>query len=230
MRNRSLIPVNSQMLPGARRFVRRLATSLAVASSLIVVAAPAQADEEPPSNNFELTPFIGLMAGGSFEEPSTGDERDVEDDTSYGIFFNIVADVPERQYEFFYTKQGSVVEGGVPIDLDTEYLQLGGSVAYPQSRHVIPYFGMTVGATRFSPDLAGLDDETKLSFSVGGGMKFPITDRIGIRFDARALITLLDNDSEIFCVSVPETATCLIKPESDTFIQYMGSLGVSFGF
>jgi opacity protein-like surface antigen len=228
MRKRSLIPVNSQFPSALRPWLRHLATSLAAALSVVIVAGPAQAKEEPRSNNFEVTPFIGLMAGGSFEDPSTGDERDLEDDTNYGIFFNIVDEVPERHYEFFYTKQSSVIEGSVPIDLDTEYLHLGGTVAYPS--HVIPYFGITVGATRFSPDLAGLDDEIKLSFSVGGGMKFPITDRIGIRFDARALITLLENDSEIFCVSVPATASCLIKPEGDTYIQYMGSLGVSFGF
>jgi hypothetical protein len=229
MRNRSLIPVSSQIPSGVRSLPRHLAASLAIALTVVVVG-PAEAKEEPRSNNFEVTPFIGLMAGGSFEDPSNGDERDVEDDTNYGIFFNIVDEVPERHYEFFYTKQSSVIEGSLPIDLATEYLHLGGTVAYPETSHVIPYFGITVGATRYSPDLAGLDDEIKLSFSVGGGMKFPITDRIGIRFDARALITLLENDSEIFCVSVPATASCLIKPEGDTYIQYMGSLGVSFGF
>jgi opacity protein-like surface antigen len=230
MRNRPLIPVNPQMLPEVRPLVRHLAISFTAALSLMLSVAPAQAGEQKAYNTFEITPFAGWMAGGSFEDPSNGEDRDVEEDVGYGLFFNIVADVPERQYEFFYTKQSSAVEGAVPIDMDFEYLHLGGTVAYPQSSHVIPYFGMTVGAARFSPDAAGLDDETKLSFTVGGGMKFPITDHIGIRFDARAFITLLDSDSQIFCVSVPANASCLIQAKSDTFVQYMGSLGVSFGF
>jgi hypothetical protein len=89
---------------------------------------------------------------------------------------------------------------------------------------------VTVGGARFTPDLAGLDDETKIAFSAGGGVRFPITKHFGIRFEMRAFITLLEDDSEIFCVSNPPTASCLIKPKSDTFIQYAGSLGVSFGF
>jgi opacity protein-like surface antigen len=203
---------------------------LATGMGLAVAVAPVQAEEQPHPNTFEITPFVGFMTGGSFEEPINGTELDVDDDTGLGIFLNLVADVPERQYELFYTKQSSVVEGGAPLDLDIQYLQIGGTVGYPQSRHVIPYFGVTVGAARFTPDLPGLDDETKVSFSVGGGVRFPITDHIGIRFDARAFITLLEDDSEIFCVSEPPSGACLIKPKSDTFLQYMGSLGVTFGF
>jgi opacity protein-like surface antigen len=203
---------------------------LALGTCFGLGSASAQAQEQPRSNTFEITPFAGFMAGGSFEEAVTGTELDVEDDSSYGVFFNLIADTPERQYELFYAKQSSVVEGGVPLDLDVQYLHLGGTVAYPQTRHIIPYFGATIGGTRFTPDRSGLDDETKLSFSVGGGARFPITDRIGIRFDVRAFFTLLENDSEFFCVSAPPSGTCLIKTSSDTFLQYMGSLGVSIGF
>jgi opacity protein-like surface antigen len=217
MRNRARIFKKSQIV-------------VALGIGMGIGFSPVQAEEQARANTFEITPFAGFMAGGSFEEPTNGNELDVEDDASYGVFFNLVADVPERQYELFYTKQSSVVEGGVPLDLDVQYLQIGGTVGYPQTRHVIPYFGATVGAARFTPDLPGLDDETKLSFSVGGGVRFPITDHIGIRFDARAFITLLEDDTEIFCVSEPPSGACSIKPKSDTFLQYMGSLGVSIGF
>ncbi|HEY8537923.1 MAG TPA: outer membrane beta-barrel protein [Steroidobacteraceae bacterium] len=192
------------------------------------VAAHSEEVEEP--NTFEITPFLGFMAGGGFEDPATGADRDVEDDTSFGIFLNLIADVPERQYELLYAKQSSVVEGAAPMDLDVQYLQIGGTIAYPQSRYVAPYFGATIGAARFTPDLAGLDDETKLSFSVGGGIRFPITDHFGIRLDLRAFITVLEDDTKIFCVSDPPSAECSIRPKGDTFVQYTGSLGVSFGF
>lgn len=231
MRNRSLVLGSSQPRPQSRRGVRKFATAAAFSTLLALAVAPAaQSQDDTDPNMFEITPFLGFMSGGSFEEPSNGDERDVEDDTNFGIFLNAMADVPERQYELLYTKQSSTVEGSVPIDLELQYLQIGGTVGYPQSRYVIPYFGVTAGAARFTPDLAGLDDETKVSFSVGGGIRFPITKHFGIRFDARAFITLLEDDSEIFCVSEPASATCAIRPKSDTFLQYTGSLGVSFGF
>ena len=227
MRNRSS---GSQ----ACRRVRQFATVSSFALSALFSTGPVMAAEQQDqtrTSNVEITPFMGFMSGGSFEDPTDGSDRNVEDDTSYGIFLNLIADVPERQYELFYASQSSAVEGGVPIDLDIQYLQLGGIVSYPQSRHVIPYFGATVGAARFSPDAPGLDDETKIAFSVGGGAKFPITDHIGIRLDIRGFISLLEDDSEIFCVSDPaNTSGCLIKPKSDTFVQYTGSLGFTVGF
>jgi hypothetical protein len=229
MRNPTLV---TQNLP-ASRVVRQLAMSgglAALAACLTLVTGSVQAKEDTDPNQFEITPFIGLMAGGSFEEPNTGDERDVDGDMNYGLFLNLMADVPERQYELLYTQQNTVVEGAVPIDLDVQYLQIGGTVAYPQSPHAIPYVGATVGAARFAPDQAGLDDETKASFSFGGGVRFPITKLIGIRFDVRAFVTLVEDDSDFFCVSAPPVASCTIKTKSDTFVQYTGSLGVSFGF
>lgn len=203
----------------------------ALVGSLAFAASSARAAEENLTSTFQITPFFGQMAGGGFESPTDGADRDVEADSSYGIFLNLVADVPERQYELLYAKQGTQIEGTAPLDLDIEYLQIGGLVSYPQDRHVIPYFGVTVGAARFSPDAAGLDEETKVAFSVGGGVKFPITKHLGIRLDLRGYVTLLEDDSEIFCVVDPaNAAACAIKPKSDTFVQYTGSLGFTFGF
>lgn len=231
MRNRSLVSKNSQTACGVRpsSTARCMAAVVAVIAAMAAPLARSQDALEP--NMFEITPFVGWMAGGSFEEPSTGAERDIDEDTSFGIFLNLMADVPERQYELLYVKQGTMVEGSVPMDLDIEYLQIGGTVAYPQNRYVNPYFGMTVGGARFSPDLQGLDDETKIAFSAGGGMRIPITQHFGIRLDFRAFVTLLEDDTEIFCVSDPaNTSGCAIRPKGDTLVQYTGSLGVMFGF
>lgn len=189
-------------------------------------AQSAQAHE----NTFEVTPFIGYMGGGKFEDPTDSSDRDVEADTDWGLFLNLNADSPERQYELFYAQQGTAVEGAVPLDMDIKYLQIGGIVNFTDVERAIPYFGITVGATQFSPDETGLDDETNLSFTVGGGVKIPITDHIGLRFDARAFVTVLDSDSDIFCVSDAAGATCRIRAKSDTFVQYALGLGVVAAF
>lgn len=223
--------VAAVMAQGCRE-VRKFATGGIVAAlGCVAIPASAQAQEEGHTNTVEITPFAGFMAGGGFENPADNSDRDVEDDTNFGVFLDLVADVPERHYELLYAQQSSVVEGGEPLDLDLQYLQIGGTVGYPQNRYVIPYFGATVGAARFTPDAPGLDDETKVSFTVGGGVKFPITDHIGIRFDVRAFITLLEDDTQIFCVSDGAAASgCSIRPKSDTFVQYTGSLGLTIGF
>lgn len=184
----------------------------------------------PHENTFEVTPFIGHMGGGKFADPTDQSDRDVEADTNWGLFLNLNADSQERQYELLYTQQSTTVEGAVPIDMDIQYLQIGGIVNFTDVERAIPYFGLTVGATQFSPDETGLDEETKLSFTVGGGVKVPITEHIGLRLDARAFVTVLDSDGDFFCVSGAAGATCRIAVKSDTFVQYTLGLGVVAAF
>jgi hypothetical protein len=205
-------------------------TGPAVACAIIALVAPtAQAAEPVDYNTFEITPFGGYMFGGEFEDPADDSERDLESDTAFGVIFDVAAD-SWRHYEFLYASQSTQVEGATPIDMDVQYLQIGGIVSYEEARRVIPYFGLTFGGAHFSPDAPGLDDETKVSFSAAGGVRIPITDHIGVRFDARAFITLLDtDDGQIFCVS-SEGATCVIRAKGDTFAQYAASLGVTIAF
>jgi hypothetical protein len=191
-------------------------------------ASSAQAADEG-YNSYEITPFIGYMTGGEFEDPATNTDRDIDEDTSFGVIFNAAVD-QWRHYEFLYAQQSTQVAGAAPMDLDIQYLQIGGTVSNPDAVHVIPYFGITVGAARFSPDGPGLDDETKLAFSVAGGVKVPITDHIGVRFDARAFVSLLDTDGNIFCVSDNGAGTCGIRAKSDTLLQYSGNLGLIVSF
>ena len=203
--------------------------ALAAVSCLTAWSASA-ADDPRRENNYEITPFAGYLLGGKFEDPTNSSDRDVKDDTMFGLFADIVADVPERQYEFLFASQSTTVKGAVPLDLDIQYLHVGGTVAYMDNPRISPYFGATVGATRFSPDANGLDDETKISFSIGGGFKVPITDHVGLRFDARAFITLLDTDGNIFCVSDSQGGACRISARSDTFVQFAAGLGVTAAF
>jgi hypothetical protein len=198
--------------------------------TLLTAAATASAQQPTTDyNNWEITPFYGYMAGGEFEDPATNTDRDVDEDNNIGIIFNAAVD-QWRHYELIYTKQGTQVGGGMPMDLDIEYLQIGGTVSSPDAERVIPYFGITVGAARFSPDQSGLDDETKLAFSIGGGFKVPITEHIGVRFDARAFVALLDTDGNIFCVSDNGAGACAIRTKSDTFLQYSAGLGLIVAF
>lgn len=214
----------------AHQRVAQQRIAMFLAGCLAGVSASA-ADEPRPVNNFEITPFAGYVSGGKFENPADKSERNLEDDTAFGLFIDIVADVPQRHYELLYANQSSTVEGGVPIDMDVQYLHIGGTVSYTDSSaRVIPYFGATVGAARLSPDTSGLSDATKLSFSVGGGLKVPLTDHLGLRFDARAFFSLLDGDTTLFCTSGSEGGACAISARSDTFIQYAAGLGIVAAF
>jgi opacity protein-like surface antigen len=204
--------------------------SAVAAVALLCLSAPAGAAEEPQhhSNDFEFTPFVGFMAGGEFEDATDGTDRNLEEDSNFGLIVDAAADY-WRHYEMLYTRQATSVEGATPFDMDVEYLQFGGTVAYPDASRVIPYFGLTVGAARFSPDAPGFDDETKIAFTVSTGLRVPITDHFGVRLDLRGYVTLLDSNSDIFCAS-SSGLTCNIRVKSDTFLQYSANLGVTIGF
>jgi len=203
--------------------------SVAAAALLLCLASPARAADPPQHTNFwEFTPFVGFMAGGEFENPADGSDRDLDEDSNFGLIVNAAVD-DWRHYELLYTTLSTSVDGATPIDMDVQYLQIGGIVSHPDASRVIPYFGLTVGAARFSPDAPGLDDETKLAASIAGGFRVPITDHFAVRLDLRAFVSVLDTDGDLFCVS-DGGATCAISAKSDTFLQYSAALGVTVGF
>ena len=209
---------------------RSVSLTAGTCASLLLATAAMAAPAEAPAR-VEITASVGQLAGGEFEDPNDGSDRDVEDDTDFKLFLNVNADSPARQYEVFYGKQSTTVDGAVPLDMDIQYLHFGGIVNFTDVQPVVPFFGLTVGATRLSPDASGLDDETKLSFSVGTGVKYKFTKNIGLRFDVRAFVTLLDTDGSLFCVSTPATGgACAISASSDTFIQYGAGLGLIGAF
>nr|WP_298726971.1 outer membrane beta-barrel protein [uncultured Steroidobacter sp.] len=198
--------------------------------TLLAGAATASAQQaREDAAKWEITPFYGYMGGGRFEDSTTNTDRDLDEDNSFGIIIDAAAD-NWRHYELMYVKQSTMLEGTAPMDLDVEYLQIGGTVMYQDAQTVIPYFGMTLGAARLSPSGPGLDDETKFAFSLGGGVKVPVTDHFGVRFDARAFLTSLSSSGSIFCASDEGVGTCAIRAKSSTFVQYQAALGVTFRF
>ena len=129
-------------------------------------------------NDFEITPFVGYMAGGEFEDPLDGSDRDLDADTNFGIIFNFAAASTWRHYELLYASQSTQVEGVDAVRPGRQYLQIGGIVSYPDVERVIPYFGMTVGATQFSPDARRISMTRPSSRSASaGGLRYrsPIT-------------------------------------------------------
>lgn len=201
-----------------------------VVTTLMFVAPSAHAAEEVQTyNRFEITPFGAYLGGGEFEDPIDGSDLDLDEHFGYGLFFN-VADEHWRHYEFFYASFDTEVEGAAPFDIKVQYLQIGGTVSHPDARQVVPYFGMSVGAARFSPNAAGLSNETEFAFSVGAGLRVPISERVGVRFDARTFVTVLGSSGDLFCVSDAEGGECRVRAKSDTFFQYAASLGVTIGF
>jgi opacity protein-like surface antigen len=203
----------------------------------------AEAAELPPPA-FEITIFGGYRYGGEFEtippedNPATGiDESavggrslDLKDTPFVGITLNF-EQTEDAYYEFTYSRQETELEGE-NFDLTVEYLHLGGIVQWSDGDkdHVVPFFGMTVGGTRFTPGNDDLDDETNFSLGVAGGIKFPITRHFGLRLEGRGYFTFLDSSSSVFCASIGGAGSCAIRVSGSSFFQAQGLLGVTASF
>jgi opacity protein-like surface antigen len=189
---------------------------------LAVIPLPATA-----SDGLEFIPFVGYRFGGHFNEESTGDSLDVEDGNSWGLILSLPLSDKTR-YEFLYSHQdtrlGSSTTPEETFDLDIHYFQVGGTLDITHDRF-IPFFSGGIGMAHLSPGRSGFSNETRLSLSLGGGLKWYPTEQLGIRFEMRGYGTLMESSGSLFC-----DGGCDLRISGDMFPQFETNLGLIFRF
>jgi hypothetical protein len=118
--------------------------------------------------------------------------------------------------------------GDTLVDLDIHHLHIGGTYLFPGER-LHPFISGGLGLTFFVPDGPGLDSETHFSVSLGFGAKIPFSKRVGLRVEGRGFLTILPENTNIFCVS-SGGAVCDVRVQGDVFGQVELMAGISFGF
>jgi outer membrane protein with beta-barrel domain len=174
--------------------------------ALVALAAPAAA-----RGQVEITALGGFRFGGDVDTTVPGSAAtkaryEVADSGSFGIHVGYA--VGDGEIELSYARQNSKLQtsdlfAGVPVfDLALETWQLGGNVLFgePDAR-LQPFVGLAAGLTRLLPGPSALSDETRFVGSCSGGAKLWLGRRVGLRFEARGLFTLLDSNSRTFCTN-----------------------------
>ena len=185
---------------------------------------------------FEATPYVGYRIGGEFEledtEAATDRSIDLDDDGSFGLDLGLYRD-PNSFYELLYSRQETGLDSSEAslsgVDLATEYLHVGGTLLFPDETWFVPWLSFTIGATKLDPGGGGYDSETKFSASLGGGLRLPINERLAATLGLRGYVTLVDSDSQIFCVGSGDL-NCLLKTSGSTFFQVEAQLGLTVRF
>jgi hypothetical protein len=204
-------------------------------AGISLLAAPAFALADSP--RIDVTPFAGARFGGGFDvELDDGSEisADIDSGASFGIDLGLYRD-DLSFYELLYSSQSTSLDSRDPVldgvDLRIDYLHVGGTAFFPQdSDFFMPYLSLTIGATLMSPDTGGYDSETKFSGSIGGGFRIPFSDHAAVNLGVRGYLTFIDSNTNLFCVSDSDGASCLVKSSGSTFFQGEGFLGLSFRF
>jgi len=220
--------------PRARTLARAATCALCVALASSLARGAAAADNEAPPR-FELTPFAGYRIGGEFEQQNGGGHYELDEGNSEGLIFNITARDVNTQWEVLYGHQSTKVATQVAFDpaarlpLDVEYFQFGGTYLF-DGEDTRPFIALTVGVTHFGPSLPGVDAESFLSGSLGGGVQLRKTERIGVRLEARVFATFVNSDGALFCHSGPAGGACAIQIHGTALYQLETSAGVVFRF
>ena len=208
----------------------------------VLAAAPAMADQAagdavaeppPPTDRFQLTPFAGYRTGGTFTDESTGEELELNNAAAFGLMLNW-RESANTEWEIMYSHQGTDIDisgptGPSSIDIDVDYLQIGGTYLGGGAT-ARPYMVATLGGARLDPGEAGLPSDIFFAFTIGGGLKVLATDRVGLRLEGRFYGTVIDSNSKIFCSSGSGGGQCLINSSADLLWQFEASAGLIFRF
>lgn len=202
--------------------------------ALLLCFAATGAAAQDQSFDSSFTVFGSMRTGGEFNEEESDVTFDAKDSGAYGLIWNTRND-GNTEWEVYFSHQPTDVERQDPLvdspdfNLDIYTLQLGGTYLF-NSRGVQSYLAMTLGGTHMKADSESGDSETYLSGSIGLGLKFLESSRVGFRLEGRAHGTLVKDNSRLFCRTGPDLNACLVEIEGDFFTQFEVFAGLTFRF
>ena len=205
---------------------------LGLTAFVLLFAASAAGAQDSPGT-FELTAYGGYRFGGTFEDVTTDEEIDLDDDAGFGLIANL-RESSNTQWELIYSRQqtsadlSALSQPQSTIDVRLQSLQVGGTYL-GEGERARPYLAATIGGTHVEPDSL-FDGDTFWSFSIGGGLQVAPSNRIGLRLEARVWGTLVDSDSSLFCESGAQGGLCAIETDSRMLWQFETFAGVVFRF
>ena len=190
---------------------------------LVTPWTPALAQDQ----DYEITPFIGWRTSSSLEEVNTSASIDLDETSSFGIILSMKKD-PDTNYDFLFSRQSTELKSSTsPSNTESlriDYYQIGGTVFYDYDKFH-PFVSGGLGATHISPANGDLSSETKFSLSVAGGLKFPLSQNVGLRLEARGYGTVVSSGGTIMC-----SGGCVAQFKGSLFMQFEASAGLSIAF
>ena len=170
----------------------RFSRSALIAPFLIVFAAgPAWS-----AGGVYISPMVGYTTGGGLELGEADlDDVSIDGGLTWGGQLGF-APKPGFAFEVSYMQQETHLDVRGADLLSIKAGQLHGlflfeKIAYGKKAR--PYFLIGAGATFFNPD-KGFDGETRFSWSLGAGMKADVSDKLGIKLQAKYNPTYIQED------------------------------------
>jgi len=210
---------------------RPLVCLLLAASWLSATPARAQYVE---IQSFEVTPFVGLRLGGTFDIQPDGPaqvEATLKDATSYGLSAGVRFD-DFSLVEFRWTRATSTLRFGAPfafagtsigdVTLNQFHADFTREFVIPEVKGLRSFLTASLGATH----LGAADDRfTRFSFGFGAGLKQFLGSRFAIRADALWLPVLVDQSVGRFACGTIQFGGCLVLLSGELLQQFQLTIG-----
>lgn len=177
--------------------------ALAVGCALVLrpVTSEAQLPPMTPVPRFEITPLAGYQWGGSFDTDQSGripaGELEEEGSFAWGVLLSFLTS-EHTAVELMYLRQSTDIRFN-PITqpirelggFANNYIQLGGRWEFPVQAAFRPFISASLGINILDPAADQVSTRTKFAWTLGGGARymFGSTQRLGLRADARWLVT-----------------------------------------
>lgn len=182
----------------------------------------------------EVIPLLGIRGGGEFIDEITDKKHTLESSEIYGLILSFPYE-RGKNIEVYYSHQSTqlnsiTIQQPAPsnsanIPLTIDYLHVGGTAPITDEKNLKTFVSGGLGFTYISPDYTGAQSDLRASLSIGIGLKWPMTDRISLRLESRALATMYNNNSAILC-----SGGCVISVNGNFFMQGEVFAGIGFRF
>ena len=188
------------------------------------------------SSAFEITPILGFRGGGEFVSEADDKKHTAQSSEMYGVIFSGSPYNQGKLFEVYYSHQSTDIKSinlatpkstSADVPLTIDYLHFGGTapITDGQESKVSTFVSGGLGFTYMRPDYTGLQSEMRASFSLGLGLKMPISERLAFRLETRLLATLFNSNGSIFC-----SGGCTIKVNGSAFYQGEAFAGLVLKF
>jgi hypothetical protein len=193
--------------------------------ALVLLARPASG----AAQSVEVTPFGGYRFGGDLFELAAGRELDSDGAATAGAVVN-VAIAGDSWFEALVSHQWSSLS--LPEDaygpaervrIAVDQWLAGGRQDFAAGRSRLFLTGL-VGLTRYAADD---DAEVRFAVSAGGGVRWPVQRRLGVRLDARVFTTFVDADGSATACG---PRGCLVGLDVDVAWQFEFTAGLAVAF
>ncbi|HMD37210.1 MAG TPA: hypothetical protein VKH42_19680 [Vicinamibacterales bacterium] len=200
---------------------------------MLAAAAPARA-QYVAIQKFEVSPFIGIRFGGSFDmqtdEPSQT-QATLKDASSYGVSAGVRFD-DLSLIEFGWTQSTTSLQFAPPfralgasigdVRLNQFHAEFTREFVIPEVKGLRSFLMGSVGATHLATSNDGF---TRFSFGFGAGLKQFLGSRFAIRAQVKWLPILIDPEVGAFACGAVGVGGCLVVLTGRLTEQFEMSVG-----